>query len=332
MKCIENKPLRNSILPGKHDYNPQLLQTIENLKRELAMRDTIHAMAYAPVPNGLGVEQVYYPSLTVNQKKITEQLACETVTASIGVAASPSQSLRIHSLSQMTYLVDILRNMVWEACDHDVERVRSVCHKVVSRGNDDVSNDSKENNHVNLTPDGEGLARDPSNIMHDVDYHGYHDDDDDVVDAPHPEPTDINRENTPETASNSIKLSFEQYVLTANGLPLYNNYNETKKELKLITSRYKELSSLIHSDDVAPEELTVIKNEIKLCKNQINEMKVLTHSLTHSLIRTHSLTHSYVLTHSLTHTYLLTHSFDKELKQRALATLMTAFEEYATAQ
>ena len=42
----------------------------------------------------------------------------------------------------------------------------------------------------------------------------------------------------------------------------------------MITSRYKELSMLIRSDEVDQAELTVIHNEIKLCRSQISEMKV----------------------------------------------------------
>jgi hypothetical protein len=42
----------------------------------------------------------------------------------------------------------------------------------------------------------------------------------------------------------------------------------------VITSRYKELSVWIRSDDVDHAELAVIHNEIKLCRSQISEMKV----------------------------------------------------------
>ena len=296
MKCIENKPSRSSILAGKHDQNPQLLQTIENLKRELAMRDTVHSMAYRCMPAG-GSEQVYYPSLTINQKKLTEQLARDIVINSRGSDTSHGNALHINSLSQMTYLVGILGNMVWEACDRNSERVRFVCDKVLSHS-DDGNNDrhgvseikgSDDDNSVTLGE--ERLERVASTAMSDVDYHGYHDngDDDGIMDTLHPEPmhgnSEMNRGVTPEAVD--IKLSFEQYVLTPLGGPLYNNYTETKREHKSITNRYKELSALISSDDVARDDVAVIHNEIKLCKSQINEMKVkkllaLAYSLPHS--------------------------------------------------
>jgi hypothetical protein len=234
MKCIENKPLRNSTLAAKHDSNPQLLQIIENLKRELTLRDTIHSMAYLGIRGGVEqgesvrrvegggevekIEQVYYPTLTVNQKKSTVQIVGDILSRRSGKGVEngvPSPALKLNSLSQLTFLAEIMSQIVWEACENDAERVNYVYNKVVRGGGEERGTGSGDISGTEPV-----LERVDSNVENGVDYHGYHEEEEEEVEAEPrgitPPPTDLLRASTPPPALN-IKLTFEQYIVTDTG-------------------------------------------------------------------------------------------------------------------
>ncbi len=230
MKCIENKPLRNSTLAAKHDSNPQLLQIIENLKRELALRDTIHSMAYLGIRGGVAqgeggsggegekIEQVYYPTLTVNQKKATVQLVGDILRSGKGVEKGvPSPALKVNSLSQLSFLTEIMSQIVWEACENDAERVNYVYNKVVRGGGGEEERGSGD---IAVTAESV-LERVDSHVENDVDYHGYHQEEVEEVEAEPrgitPPPTDLLRASTPPPSALNIKLTFEQYIVTDAG-------------------------------------------------------------------------------------------------------------------
>lgn len=115
MKCIENTPVRNSLV-ARDPQPARLVSKINALKRELAMRDTISG------------RDPWLADLTQQQQVSTVRTACNLVAA---VHPDPSdfsnlfkvtdEQLDLRSLSQARLLFGTLRAALWTACKDDPE-------------------------------------------------------------------------------------------------------------------------------------------------------------------------------------------------------------------
>lgn len=113
MACIENTPIRNSLV-GKEQQSGRLVQQIDQLKRELVMRDVIAG------------RDPWLPQLSRTQREqAISQAAAFAVTApnsvdplSIATAATvgPVEDIPYQSLSHVRQVNVALRAILWELC------------------------------------------------------------------------------------------------------------------------------------------------------------------------------------------------------------------------
>jgi hypothetical protein len=318
MKCIENHPIRNSLLAaagGGGVASTKLLQQIDMLKRELIMRDQI-----------AGCEP-WTHELSRGQKARTLQLAAklamEAPVADVdGDDACFAEPVVVQSLSQVTLLAAALRSMIWESSQGDAGKVGISVRKVLSKLSGGstlpIATTEEDVAAVNAAVSSDDLAEATAAISPVISSNKA------VI---YPSSIEENRNmQTPKVALASADLSveteqvpgitFEEFV-AGPGQRLHSSYLEIKEALRNSKARQKQIINIVNDrkakiDEVtdelqrqegSSEELSGLldnykreyrgaRTELTLCKDQISETE--------------------------------------SLKKRAMAALMKAFEEYAT--
>ena len=282
MKNVENAPLRNKLV-AKEPASAKLLQQVDALKRELAMRDAL-----------VGPD-AWLPELTKKQRE-------RTVRTALALAAeAPSSSARrrssefdasldrvdtaVHSLSHVRLLVGTLRAALWEACDGDATRVQDACGKVLAALNIQTpqppqaqaqaqvqarhggavpaptapSSSSASAAASSLSPSRHritAVAGDSPLASSPTVPHGGHAESKSgageeaalttvaVADVEAGE--DTSALQPPQPAAATPALTFEEFVLTAEGVPLHADYEAAKQTLATCKSRQKKIVALIN--------------------------------------------------------------------------------------
>lgn len=126
MACIENTPIRNSLVAKAEPGSARLLQQIDALKKELTMRDMLCG------------REAWMPVLSRTQRERAMAQACDLAVhhvqplSSLGGDAGLGDDLpSMHSLSQVKVVVGTLRAMLWEACGRDEKRVLECVQKTL---------------------------------------------------------------------------------------------------------------------------------------------------------------------------------------------------------
>lgn len=126
MKCIENHPIRNSLVQKDNvGSSRKYVLQINALKRELLMRDNL-----------CGEQAPWLLDLTNRQKTKTCQLARRILCEQLPVNGEGGEDFPmqlkydIQSLSQVHYLTNLLKDVVYMACDNDPQRVESLLEQL----------------------------------------------------------------------------------------------------------------------------------------------------------------------------------------------------------
>jgi hypothetical protein len=320
MKCIENHPIRNSLLAaagGGGVASTKLLQQIDMLKRELILRDQI-----------AGCEP-WTHELSRGQKARTLQLAAKLameapVIEVDGDDACFAEPVAVQSLAQVTLLAAALRSMIWESSQGDAGKVGVSVRKVLSKlsgGSTLPIATTEEDVAVNAAVTSDELAQATSAISpvvssNEAVIYPSSIDENSSIQASKVALASVDLSVETEQVTEGPGITFEEFV-AGPGQRLHSSYLEIKEALRNSKARQKQIINIVNdrkakidevSDELqrqegSSEELSGLldnykreyrgaRTELTLCKDQISETE--------------------------------------SLKKRAMAALMKAFEEYAT--
>lgn len=284
MKNVENAPLRNKLV-SKEPASVKLLQQVEALKRELAMRDVI-----------AGTDP-WLPVLTKKQRERTIRSAYTLAT----VAETPSPSavkdggsssslldssldevdLSVHSLSHVRLLVGALRAALWEACGHDAEKVHASFARLLSS--------LSMHPHPSVVQQAEGAVFDEEDDGKGAsaeEMRGGEDGQEAVpAEAAQSGPAELKTDDEGQTVVGldgtctlaavasplehsappiqEIGMTFEEFVATEEGAPLHADYEAAKKTLSTCKGRQNKIVALLNK----------LKNSIDDVQNQLLEVQ-----------------------------------------------------------
>lgn len=161
-----------------------------------------------------------------------------------------------------------LRAILWEACDHDINKVHVACNKILKPYNINENN-SNENSNIDNINENDNID---SNII-----------DNDIDNGNNENYNDDNKNDDNNTDSNSGKesyipmISFEEYSLSLQGVPLKQAYEDSKNALqqnkqrqKHITIELNKLKILIDSLEVQELEQQNQQDKISLLLSEKN--------------------------------------------------------------
>ena len=118
MKCVENNPIRNTLVPKESNSSVRpLLNTIEALKKELAIRDILS-----------GCSEVWSAELHKTQINSAMRGLSRFIISGSNIEIVNDQICfpDIHSLSEMRFMFGAMREMLWEVCGSDKARVNDL--------------------------------------------------------------------------------------------------------------------------------------------------------------------------------------------------------------
>lgn len=132
MKCIENTPVRNSLVPKDSSTSVRpLMNQIDALKKELAIRDML-----------CGKSEPWLCDLSKGQtvracKSLTDYMTVPSdlsdynpqSTSSISYSEFPD----VHSLAEVRFMLSMAREMIWDACGRSESEVFKLTNKLKSK-------------------------------------------------------------------------------------------------------------------------------------------------------------------------------------------------------
>lgn len=118
MKTIETNPVRNRLVAKEQAPSRVIQQQLELLKKELAMRDFVHA------------RETWLPDMTKQQKFQVHKQVVDFVLPSDNVG-----EMDIRSLSQVHMMLNIMKQTLMEACDGNRELVQQSLVKAMNNMN-----------------------------------------------------------------------------------------------------------------------------------------------------------------------------------------------------
>lgn len=147
MKCVENRPIRNSLMTAKRgsgepsgEQVASQKSMIEILKQELRLRDSLHNTD----------RDIWLPKLTPKQRKDTIDLAVKVANAANssdvfefgsnvynnyyareGASNGGGFVFDVHSVSQVNLIVGTLQSLLFEACDGDASTIAHVVERTL---------------------------------------------------------------------------------------------------------------------------------------------------------------------------------------------------------
>ena len=302
MKNIENQPVRNNLI-AKEPVSFKLVLQVEQLKRELMMRDVICG------------NEAWLPELNKSQRERTIRATC-TLASSINPTTSSSSlphtsmdetseseelskkhlqersslitqlnmthedhsldsiDTNVKSLSHVRLITGTMRALLWEACGQNQKKVEEICNQVMKNYNIETENSilrqqgklfhGSERNGTG-TDSGTGVDMDSGTFDGMGERKEENTTTDEINGMEYGHTTYNNENNTtsnspsfdPISTSASLpvpvpSMTFDEYVLTPKGLPLFTEYEKMKSELnqnkisqRNITSILNNLKSLI---------------------------------------------------------------------------------------
>ncbi len=132
MKCIENTPVRNSLVPKEASSSTRpLLNQIEALKRELAIRDAISGRVepyFAELSRSQTAKAARAVLRYAGSGRSAADVSIDGVPQSREQAAVPqaAQPPEIHSLSEARFMLAVMKDLLLEACNNDASGLREV--------------------------------------------------------------------------------------------------------------------------------------------------------------------------------------------------------------
>jgi hypothetical protein len=241
MKCVENIPIRNSLVSKNELPSSRLLNQIESLKKELIMRDTI-----------IGSD-AWLPKLTNSQKINTMKMTCNLVENQpnkndpFSILSSENNTLdnafEVKSLSQVNLVIGTLHALLWDACDNDKNKIMEVMNKTTNGMlplRNDINKIEKkiEDFHISDKIIDRDNEINKSNIDSPKDYNIASPKDnnmssqkDNNIESP--------KDNNNEQQGINNNMSFEEFKQSPKGLPLHQSYLDAKTALKMTKVRQK---------------------------------------------------------------------------------------------
>lgn len=129
MKCIENSPVRNSLIPKDSGANAAAVKTIEMLKKEILMRDIISLGPCSPTSMN---DVAWLPDLTKQQRSRTVKEAVRyALIFPEELSDDSSDIFELRSLSQFRLFASVMKKALWIACDRNSDRVAATLQEVM---------------------------------------------------------------------------------------------------------------------------------------------------------------------------------------------------------
>lgn len=323
MKCIENHPIRNNLI-SKEPLSSRLLQQIDQLKRELSMRDILNQ------------QDPWLPELSTNQRLRTlksvmtllsecprpSESNCSVLLSS---SSTPNPSileefpLEIRSLSQAKYMIEILRYSCWLACEENSNSVKAIAEKVV----DNLSQGRIKSLPTSCEVVTKTSIDSSSEINDDVD------DDENGNGQENPSLSNIvlsgdDDQGAQESSQVNKSLTFEEFS-QGPGKDLYFSFQEAREALKANKARQKDIIMFLNNqkeliDDCSRQLRSINESDDDIDSRIVEEIQFKLDSAKREYRGAHG-----ELQYCKAHVSEL-----ENLKQRAMQALLKSFEEYTS--
>ena len=322
MKNIENQPVRNHLI-AKEPVSVKLVLQVEQLKRELMMRDVICG------------NDAWLPELSKSQRERTIRATC-TLASAINSITSSSSSLpqtsidevseskevskehsslvsqlnmthddrsldlidtNVKSLSHVRLITGTMRALLWEACGQNQKKVEEICEKVMKKYDIETESSilrqqgglfqcyekdgtvSGAGVNINIGTAGTGKRKEENTRTDEGNSREY------ASNTYNNENNSTSNSSASDPMSASVPVSvsvplmtFDEYISTPEGLPLFTEYEKTKSELnqnkisqRNITSVLNNLKSLI--DDLQDKRQSQQQSQQQQQQQHVNGNK-----------------------------------------------------------
>jgi hypothetical protein len=239
MKCIENNPIRNSLVPRESSNSVRPL--LNTLKKELAMRDLIS-----------GRSEVWSAELQKPQiSSAVHSLSHYLKSGSNNVVTNDQVSFpEIHSLSEMRFMFGAMRTILWEACDGNKSRVTDLVKSYMKQTIPD------EAIEVELTKVDPILS--DTMIYNDIE---------NTVSPPNDEKRDLNAK-----LMSGKQITFEEFKLRE-GKSFQIKYDNIKDTLKVSKERQNQIVRIINEQKANIDSCNEIMRRYREEESLLTELK-----------------------------------------------------------
>lgn len=252
MKCIENTPIRNKLVQKDSSSSTRhLLNQIDALKKELAMRDII-----------CGKVEPWLAELSRHQTLRSSKAMIKYISSPPDSDVSSHNSVEhpeLHSLAEARFMLNFAKKLLWEACDRNESRVLALTERI----NQKVSLPEADEVPVRSGSGGSEQVAEVSAL--DIEKSGS----DKIIDGTNNLPASDTAKVTT-AASDAILsplVSFDDFKVTA-GAEIQLKYDTAKNNLKIVKARQKQLVNLINKQKAEIDRC----NEIIQIFNQEKEL------------------------------------------------------------
>ena len=230
MKCIENIPVRNNLVSKESSGSTRhLLNQIESLKKELAMRDLL-----------MGKSEAWLSELNRRQSDQACSAVLKYLSSQSDTDPGTDSPPDIHSLAESRYILRVAKDVLWEACSNSESTVSEAVNRVKRK----LLNSSAFSVDVQADCDAEGV----------------------VIDDPIDGTLSVAKgAGTVETSGKNeefpnklpVEITFDEFKMTA-GKELQELYNNAKANLKSSKDQQRQLVNTINSKKHKIDELNEV--------------------------------------------------------------------------
>lgn len=249
MKMIETHPVRNRLVAKESAPSRLLVQELNNLKKELAMRDMLSSISldnsalWKPAMNDNQLLSVYKDTLNFNLKcpDAEESQSSNNSTSNIPshvqqAMSEMENSFQIHNLTQIYVMMTLMRTSLWEANDNNEEKVKKSLEKALKKHSPYLS-DNTSLKKIFSSFGGEKIDKEQV-------------EDNKIEKSNNLEEEEEEEENNDQKISPEEKERLYKIFSEGEGANLLSSYEEVKNTLKENKLRQKEIITLLNEQKV----------------------------------------------------------------------------------